>query len=113
MEGFRNAARRSLISTHGGVQPTWRHDGKEVVYLAPDATMMGVSIDEREGALEISPPKKLFHVTMNADRVAHQYRMTSDGQRFIVSVPVEAQTTPSFFTVLLNWRDRVESEARR
>jgi Tol biopolymer transport system component len=32
------------ISTAGGVQPTWRADGRELYFLTLDATMMAVDI---------------------------------------------------------------------
>jgi len=32
------------ISTSGGVQPTWRGDGKELFFLAPDATLMAADV---------------------------------------------------------------------
>jgi Tol biopolymer transport system component len=32
------------MSTRGGTQPRWRHNGKELYYVAPDARLMAVSI---------------------------------------------------------------------
>ena len=32
---------QSKVSTDGGVQARWRHDGKELYWIAPDATLSG------------------------------------------------------------------------
>ncbi len=38
--------RKWQISTHGGWMPHWRHDGKELFYLALDGTLMAVEVSE-------------------------------------------------------------------
>jgi len=103
VQGFPTAARKWRLSSNGGRQPSWRHDGKEVVFLTLDGTMMAASIEERNTILEISRPKRLFQVVIEVDPVSHQYRMTDDGQRFVVAVPVEPAGTAPPITVVVNW----------
>jgi len=74
-----------------------------VVFLTLDGTMMAASIEERNTILEISRPKRLFQAVIDLDPVAHQYRMTDDGQRFLVPVPVEPAGTAPPITVVVNW----------
>jgi hypothetical protein len=33
------------VSTTGGNWPRWRHDGKEIFYLAPDNTLMAAEVN--------------------------------------------------------------------
>jgi hypothetical protein len=49
-----------LISTGGGVQPTWRGDGRELFYLSPQGGVMSVSVDPGESTLRADVPRSLF-----------------------------------------------------
>src|SRR5262245_7143245 len=33
---------QQMISVGGGLQPLWRRDGKEIIYIAPDSKVMAV-----------------------------------------------------------------------
>ena len=41
---FPDTGTKWRISTHGGAQGRWRHDGKELFYLALDGRLMAVDI---------------------------------------------------------------------
>jgi eukaryotic-like serine/threonine-protein kinase len=103
VQGFPTPARKWRLSLNGGVQPSWRHDGREVVFLTLDGTLMAASIEERNTIVEISTPKRLFQMVIDADRFAPNYRMTTDGQRFVVALPVEPVRTAPPITVVVNW----------
>jgi Tol biopolymer transport system component len=92
---------RWQVSSDGGVQPTWRRDGRELYFLAPDGTMM--MVDARLGETpSLDPPQALFRTrivpTSNTDR----YAVSPDGSRFLIMNPVgdDAEAPP---TVILNW----------
>jgi eukaryotic-like serine/threonine-protein kinase len=89
------------ISIAGGVQPTWRADGRELYFLAPDATLMAVDI--RAGAkFEWGEPHPLFKTQLAASHQMEQYAPAPDGRRFLMVLPnSEASTAP--FNVILNW----------
>jgi hypothetical protein len=55
----------------------------------------------RDGALEAGTPQPLFATRMNPTP-GTQFDVPRDGQRFIVSVPVEAEGA-SPLTLVLNW----------
>jgi Tol biopolymer transport system component len=98
--GKRGAAasgRKWLISTSGGTLPRWRGDGKELFYRAPDGKVMAVDIGSG-ASLEAGAPKELF------DAQGMGYDVTADGQRFIVTTPVEGAQVRSSITVVLNWQ---------
>jgi len=93
------------VSTSGGVQPRWRHDGKELFYLGPDGKMMAVAV--KAGAtFEAGTPEALFQTRIyglaTAPNYSQQYDVTPDGQRFLLNVDVsDVNSVP--LTVVLDW----------
>ena len=93
------------VSTSGGVQPRWRHDGKELFYVSPDGKMMSVTV--KAGAtFEAGTPESLFQTRIFGlgpnQYFSQQYDVTPDGQRFLLNVDVaDANVTP--LTVVLDW----------
>jgi eukaryotic-like serine/threonine-protein kinase len=92
------------VSTAGGTQPTWRRDGKELFYLAPDSKIMAVSV-KTDDNFQAGVPTPLFKIDSAKgiySTVASEYDVTADGQRFLVNMAVaEARSLP--FTVVVNW----------
>ncbi len=91
---FDNPREKWRISTAGGSQPRWRHDGKELFYLAADNNLMSVAVKAGEN-IESGTPLKLFQVELLL------YDVTPDGQRFLISTAAGTQVLP--FIVTLNW----------
>jgi eukaryotic-like serine/threonine-protein kinase len=78
--------------------PSWRRDGKELFYLAPNNTLMAVSV-ALGSKIEAGAPAALFETTPPGSRA---YDVTANGQQFLVATAVtRAQSTP--FTVVINW----------
>jgi Tol biopolymer transport system component len=91
---------RRQASNAGGIAPVWRADGKELFYLTPNGKLMSVAF--KGGAQpETSTPAELFQTRLRADPRYNQYAVTSDGQRFLISEPVEENDQP--FYVVMNW----------
>jgi eukaryotic-like serine/threonine-protein kinase len=92
------------VSNGGGIYPSWRKDGSELYYLAPDARLMAVPLKSNGGHLEASEPVPLFqtHVlqggTMNNQ--GRQYDVAPDG-RFLIVNAVDDAVTP--ITLIQNW----------
>jgi Tol biopolymer transport system component len=106
---FPNSDAKWQISVNGGVEPKWREDGKELFYLAPDRSLMAVSV--RTGVtVEPGPPTRLFQTLMSNVPIGgytrNQYVVGAKGQRFLIN-----QTTgtayPAPITVLVNWPARL------
>ena len=88
------------ISNAGGTAPVWRRDGKELFYLAPDRKLMAVAI--RAGAaFESEAPAPLFQTRVRIDMDRH-YDVSADGQRFLMTMPLEDGTSPPI-TLVQNW----------
>jgi eukaryotic-like serine/threonine-protein kinase len=88
------------VSTGGGVQPRWAHDGKALYFLRPDGALMRVRMDAATGR-PAAAPERLFHsglrfVLENSD----QYHV-APGDRFLVLKPASVVDRGTL-AVLLN-----------
>ena len=106
VQSFPTSGGKWQISTNGGAQPQWRHDGKELFFLSPDRKMMVVEVNSAGSTFDYGVPKPLFETrTITAFPGfggASYYAASGDGQRFLISTLVgESVQTP--LTVVLNW----------
>jgi Tol biopolymer transport system component len=104
VQAFPGPAGSQLVSTHGGSQPRWRRDGKELFYVAPDDRLMVVSIDSAAGQkLGTGKPMPLFRTRLvGTDLPKQQYAVAPDGQRFLMNVLAEETNVPPI-TIVQNW----------
>ena len=103
VQAFPMGGAKRAISVGGGAEPHWTKNGRELVYLTPDGTMMSVAIAPNAQAIEPARPKALFRVPLNGDitRYRNHYAATADGQRFVVDTADESTREP--ITVVVNW----------
>ena len=78
------------VSINGGGQPRWRHDGKELFYVALDGRLMATPIDlSPDGkAVKIGTSLPLFTTRIGPavqPLDSQQYTVSSDGQRFLMN----------------------------
>jgi Tol biopolymer transport system component len=105
VQSFPAAGGKWQVSANGGVQPRWRHDGKELFYLAPDNKLMSVAV--RAGAtFEAGTPQALFQTRTYGlapnSAYSQQYDVTANGQRFLLNLDM-SDVTATPLTVVLNW----------
>jgi serine/threonine protein kinase len=90
------------ISTHGGSEPTWRGDGKELFYANGNKLM----------AIDVKPDGESFEKGINAKHLfdaplalggRSTYAVATDGKRFLMNVLAEDKKRAQL-TVVLNWR---------
>jgi Tol biopolymer transport system component/DNA-binding winged helix-turn-helix (wHTH) protein len=105
--GASAAGPRVLISRGGGTQPSWRTDGKELFYRAPDGMMMSVAV-RADSTFRPGAPQPLFRTSLAWFSRAGA---TADGSRFLIATPVE-QSPPQNFTVVLNWQAELKRGGR-
>ena len=102
VRSFPDGEERWKVSQDGGVDPRWRRDGREILYLYGPRTLMGVDVTTNP-VLELGTPRALFESTFvhagSWDR-NNAYDVTADGDRLLVTAPSEGDF-PSL-TVLLN-----------
>jgi Tol biopolymer transport system component len=92
------AAGITQISRDGGTRPKWRADGKEIFFRALNGSPMAVDVSTSP---EFQPgiPKQLFALPTNVG----DWDVTSDGKRFLVAMPLQAQSANTPINVVLNW----------
>jgi len=92
------------ISTAGGRDPTWRADGRELYYLAPDATLMAATVTSTESTFDVAAIQPLFKTRRKLlqNGAGAPYDVTGDGRRFLVNTRLE-EIGPAPLTIVLNW----------
>jgi eukaryotic-like serine/threonine-protein kinase len=97
------------VSSAGGEEPRWRHDGKELFYVSAEGKMMAVAVTM--GATFEAGSSVVLFQTHRRPPVTSQdvfsYDVSSDGQRFLIATKVdEANAAP--LSILLNWSSEME-----
>lgn len=97
---FPGPGRKWQISTSGGYQPRWRRDGKEIFYLAPSNAITAVEVSVRADTFHVGSAKPLFQTLPLRNGSA--YDVTGDGQRFLVNLLLQQQSSDPM-TLVINW----------
>jgi Tol biopolymer transport system component len=105
------------VSTGGGIAPRWRHDGRELFYVAPSTNaIMAVEIATKP-TFKTGSPVRLFSTpgppASRRQTREMPYDVSPDGQRFLINTPPE-QPPSSGITVVVNWMtgSRVDRNAQ-
>ena len=102
---------RYKVSAGGGGQPQWRRDQGELYYIAPDRTLVAVSVAE-DSQHPFGPPRSLFRapVAGGPDGARDYYAAAADGGRFLLDGAFRGGGD-STITVVVNWSAETESAA--
>jgi Tol biopolymer transport system component len=88
VQAFPISGPRRQISAGGGSMPSWRGDGKEIVYLGPDSCVYSVRLDPERG--EFHPPERLFAVRTATNSLEHfTLSVTLDGSRILFNQAID------------------------
>ena len=110
VQSFPASGGKWQISTAGGIAPRWRHDGRELFYVAPDGALMAVPVrPSTDGQiLDRGTPVRLFRVpiayggSIPGGNVRHQFAVAPDGQHFLINVTTDEAIAPPI-TIVQNW----------
>jgi Tol biopolymer transport system component len=106
VQPFPGPGAKSRISSDGGAQVRWRHDGKELFYIALDGQFVSVPFGGASNGqtVETGSPFPLFPARVGGvqDISLQEYIVSPDGQRFLVDTALEEAASP--ITVVLNWK---------
>jgi hypothetical protein len=91
------------ISTEGGSQPRWSPNGRELLYLQRDGTLMSVPI-KTAPSFEKGIPVPLFKTGLSGALNVYRldYVPSADGKRILIGTPINDGDRPAI-TVVLNW----------
>jgi hypothetical protein len=97
-----------VISIGGGFEPSWRRDGNELFYLAPNGGLMSVVLTASD-VVKASRSTELFRTQVpgNSQSLGTSYAATADGRRFLVPTAV-GDPPQTAVTVILNWVKAVQ-----
>ena len=98
IESIPAGKKRWQVSTEGGNWPIWRHDGKELFYRQ-SRDVMAVPVEIAATDLKMGKPQKLF-TAPNPQR----FLVSRDGQRFLLTLPVENIQGSTPITIDNDWR---------
>jgi dipeptidyl aminopeptidase/acylaminoacyl peptidase len=105
VESFPAGRGKWKISDHGGDQPYWRWDGRELFYLGLDRKLMTVAV-KLGATLGPGPPRELFQTHVTYPTVADErnnYVPSHDGQRFLIN-NIDEQSGLRPVTLMVNWK---------
>jgi hypothetical protein len=112
IDTFPKLTGRKQVSTGGGFGPRWNSKGGELFYRSPDGKLMaaairlGTNVDKTSA--EVSPPRALFPILVNAPAFGNAaYDVASNG-RFLIQVPTK-QTPP--LNMIVNWTALLKKQA--
>ena len=101
VQSFPIAKGKWQVSTAGGVDPSWRADGKEILYRGLDQKLMAVEVEGAE-PFQAGIPKPLFTAHVPPGPARNRYSASANGQRFLFVAPLSRDSmNPT--TVVLNW----------
>jgi Tol biopolymer transport system component len=105
VQSFPTPGTREQISTNGGRQARWRQDGKELFYLAPDGTIMAVTVDITTSGFRAEAPRSLCKPSLAApvtSLASSRFEVSADGQRFLIMAP-SGGSGEQGLNVFVNW----------
>jgi len=104
VQPFPGPGPKRVVSIGGGLQPTWRPDGRELFYVAADGQLTAVALRVDPGAaIEPASPVPLFPSRIDntlTGGVTRNYVVSKDGTRFLLNQFVETDSAP--VTLILN-----------
>jgi Tol biopolymer transport system component len=114
VQSFPPSGGKWQVSTNGGYTPRWRRDGKELLYLAPDRSIMSVNVRVAGPTFEVSSASVLFVAPVDAVSIAatNRYDVTADAQRFLINAPADT-IGDAAITVVVNWQAALAARERR
>ena len=84
VQEFPEARSKWQVSANGGNDPSWRADGRELYYRAPDFSLMAVPVTAG-ATFATGSPQALFRARFALINARGLYRPAADGQRFLVT----------------------------
>jgi Tol biopolymer transport system component len=95
------------ISTEGGTEPVWNHNGRELFYRSGDK-MMAVEI-ATQPSFTAGKPRVLFEGRYEPPPgTSPNYDVSPDGQRFLMLKPSEQEQSATQINVVLNWFEELK-----
>lgn len=89
------------VSTTSGTWNRWRKDGRELVFLDAEGTLMAVSMTVEDGRMTVGLPEPLY-TTAAPVLEAIYWSISADAQRFL-TVNTQVREPPAYCNLVLDW----------
>ena len=90
------------ISTEGGSEPRWSPNGRELLYLRGDGTIMSVPIQTAPTFMQGTAVPLFKTGLAGVDPYRMDFVPSANGKRILVSTPINEGDRPAI-TVVMNW----------
>lgn len=87
------AAKRQ-VSSNGGTQARWNRNGREILYIAQDRSLMATAVDGSGATFEIGATERLFQPRFFF-LDSHGFDISPDGQRLLVNNLIVSPQEPA------------------
>jgi Tol biopolymer transport system component/predicted Ser/Thr protein kinase len=94
------------VSTDGGTEPRWSHDGSEIFYLDATEDLVTVPVSS-DATFRASMPEKLFDARLFPLVGRNRYVVTDNGERFLTLSMMTGESIRPI-SVVLNWHAGLE-----
>jgi Tol biopolymer transport system component len=95
------------VSLEGGDLPSWRKDGREIFYIAPDSRIMAVEVIASTTFARGQTTRLFLAPVSTGAGPTLDFDVSSDGTRFLVNALVD-QGAGAPITVVVNWTAALE-----
>jgi hypothetical protein len=102
VQAFPVAKERWTISTRGGSQPRWSGNGRELMYIQSDGTLMSVPTQAVPSFVSAIPVPLFKTRLTGVDAFRLEFVPSADGKRILMSTPTDEGDRPAI-TVVVNW----------
>jgi serine/threonine-protein kinase len=104
---------KTQVSTNGGSQPLWARNGRELFYIAPDGTLMSVSITSGATWSAGTPTRVVQKPYFSGTAVSspRAYDVSPDNQRFLMLKQADSRDqppAPATVVVVQNWLEELK-----
>jgi serine/threonine protein kinase/Tol biopolymer transport system component len=96
---------RWQVSQDGGAEPRWSRDGRELFYMDQENYLVSVAVERSAAGFETGASRRLFQ--FHGAGGAWRYDVSSDGNRFLVTAPLEDDLA-SPVTLITDWTRKIE-----
>jgi hypothetical protein len=114
VQAFPGGGQKVQVSAaFGGVQPRWRRDGRELLFVDDEGWITSAPVVAAGEALRFGPVSRLFKTDipfLAGLGTRANYDVTNDGKRFILSEARDA-TAASSIEVITNWKQLLTANA--
>ena len=108
LQSYPDHSGKLQISSDGGDEPVWAHDGRELFYRNTSKMMVAEIINQP--AFKAGKPRLLFEGRYENLSWEANYDVSPDGQKFLMLKSLD-DTPPNQINIVLNWYEELKHRA--